>query len=200
MLKGCNLVASIVHHLHIMTIVHGFSEFLLSQHIKSNLRLKHEIIARNKGHSSIQINGLMSLLDTDKRFKTFNAFYRQYPDIKKQKKELIDFKLFPIMDVDDCDEKKKQEYIENKLFAKHWLAPYIVPIYNDPNLEYVMHRAGIPVERKEEYVRIFPTNHGDANLETIKDFSKRLKSCDGTNMEIYADYCLKVAEKYLIKD
>ena len=188
-----------IHNLHIMTIAHGHSEYLICQHIQSNLRLKQKIISRNNGHSSIQVNGLMNLLNTDRRLCSFNAFCREYPDIKRKKKMLIDFKLIPIMDVDDCDEKTKQRYINKSLFAGHWLAPYIEPVYNDPNLEYVMNKAGIPVtEKKKDYIRIFPTNHGDADLETIKDFSNRLKSCKYTNMEIYADYCVQIAEKYLI--
>ena len=65
----------------IITIVHGKSEYCICKSIQSNLRLKQEIIARDKGKSSIQINGIMDFLNTDKRFKSIDTFKRYFPDI-----------------------------------------------------------------------------------------------------------------------
>ena len=61
----------------IMTIVHGKSEFAICSNIKSNLRLPQEIIPNNKGPSSIQITGLMNVLN-DNRFKNIRAFKNEY--------------------------------------------------------------------------------------------------------------------------
>ena len=43
-------------------IVHGKSELQMVRYITSNLRLPVKIIARNRGKSSIQINGLLGFL------------------------------------------------------------------------------------------------------------------------------------------
>lgn len=104
----------------VMVIVHGLSEYCICKNIQSNLRLKQEIIARDKGKVSIQINGLMNLLNKDKRFSTFNSFIRNFPDIKIQNKKLVDFRLFIIMDVDDCDKDTKRKFIDKSLFRQHW--------------------------------------------------------------------------------
>lgn len=45
-----------------VVIAHGKSEFLLAEHIKSNLHLPIEIYANKNGSTSIQIDGLMNIL------------------------------------------------------------------------------------------------------------------------------------------
>ena len=73
------------------------------------------------------------------------------------------FKIFIIMDTDDCSEKQKQDFMNRNMFRDHWAYKYIVPIYNTPELESVLEMAHIPFKkvgnkRKEEYVKIFPTD------------------------------------------
>ena len=53
-------------------------------------------------------------------------------------KGLKNFKLFIIMDTDDCDEITKSKYISRELFEGHPLKEYIVLVYNVSNLEDVM--------------------------------------------------------------
>lgn len=65
----------------------------------------------------------------------------------RKTKRLINFKLFIIMDTDDCDEITRSKYISKELFDGHPLKDYIVPLYNDTNLEDVMIKSGIMVKR-----------------------------------------------------
>ena len=126
----------------IITIVHGKSEYVICNNIKSNLRLPQEIISNNKGRSSIQITGLMNILQ-DKRFKTLSSFKAAFPRVEIRKKILVDFNLYIIMDTDDCTEEQKKSFIDRSMFKDHWLYPYIVPIYNSPNLEQTMKESHI---------------------------------------------------------
>ena len=63
----------------VMTIVRGLSEYCICTSVKSNLKIKQEIISRKNGRQSIQINSLHTLLN-DNRFKSFNTFTRSFPD------------------------------------------------------------------------------------------------------------------------
>lgn len=174
-----------------MAIVHGQSEYCICCSIKSNLRIKHEIIARDKGKTSIQVNGIMNILK-DSRFCSFKNFIKSFPDIEHEKNVLLNFRLFIIMDLDDCSPKTKSCFLDKSLFKNHWLYNYITPIYNDPNLEKTMEEAGIQVQKKKDYIVIFPTNHGDLDVDIAKNFRETLKKCKCTNLEEYVEYCLSV--------
>lgn len=181
----------------VMTIVHGKSEYCICKSIQSNLRLKQEIISRDKGRSSIQINGIMDILNKDKRFHSINTFKRYFPDIEYKNKVLLNFRLFIIMDVDDCDNNTKKSFIDKSLFKQHWLYNYIVPIYNNPNLEKTMNDANIPITKKKDYITIFPTNHGDLDIQIAEEFLEKLKSCKSTNLDEYIEYCILIAKNLI---
>ena len=128
-------------------IVHGKSEFALVKYIYTNLHLPVKIIAKDKGRGSIQINGLPEYL-MKKQFRTLKAFADEFSvEYDRKTKRLINFKLFIIMDTDDCDEITRSKYISKELFDGHPLKDYIVPLYNDTNLEDVMIKSGIMVKR-----------------------------------------------------
>lgn len=180
-----------------MVIVHGKSEYVICRNIKSNLRLSQEIIARDKGRSSIQITSIMNILN-DRRFRSFNAFVKAFPEIEYKRKALVDFKLFPIMDTDDCTQQQVRDYISSEMFKGHWLYPYIVPIYNSPNLEQTMKDAKIPVVKKTDYISLFPTNHGDLDLSKTEKLQQKLKVCKSTNLDAYLQYCIELAKRNMM--
>ncbi len=182
----------------IMTIVHGKSEFSIYSNIKSNLRLPQEIIANNKGRSSIQITGLMNVLN-DNRFKNIRAFKNEYSRVEAKKNELVNFQLFIIMDTDDCTDSQRTSFIDKSMFKSHWLYPYIVPIYNSPNLEQTMKEANIPIVKKSEYIQIFPTNHGDLDLNKAKEFLESLRRCKNSNMSVYVERCIQLSEENILR-
>lgn len=177
----------------VMAIVHGKSEYIVCSSIKSNLRLKHEIIAREKGKSSIQVTSIMDIL-SDKRFCSYKNFIKAFDDVESKNKMLVSFSLFIIMDLDDCTEEQKKRFISKEMFLGHWLYDYIVPIFNDPNLEATMKIANIEVTRKKDYVAIFPTNQGDLDIDTAKAFSEKLEKCKCSNLSLYVNHCLSIVE------
>ena len=85
-------------------IVHGKSEFQLVRFIYTNLHLPVKIISKDKGKASIQITALKELLN-NKCFKNLSTFAKEYSvEYNKKEKKLKNFKLFIIMDTDDCSE------------------------------------------------------------------------------------------------
>ena len=184
-----------------IVICHGKSEKSICDYIKSNLRIKIEIDSDKKGKKSIQITSVMKFLNGEK-YKNVNSFKKNFDDIEPVKviKKLPNyFKIFIIMDTDDCDIKQKESFKDKSMFKEHWLYDYIVPIYNDSNLEEVLVDAGIKFqktgnERKTEYPKVFPMN-GISDIEGIKKFGKDLKNCKKTNMEEFINFCLALIKK-----
>lgn len=179
----------------VMSIVHGKSELAICSSVKSNLRLKHEIYADKKGAKSIQVTSLMNILNNT-TFSSYESFTKRYDDIECKDKKLIGFKLFIIMDLDDCNEEMKNRFKNKEMFAKHWLYEYIVAIYNNPNLEQTMKDIKIPIKKneKKKYFLIFPTNHGDLDIQKATDFSQKLKKSKNSNLYKYIDYCLSLVD------
>ncbi len=189
-------------YLKCIVIVHGKSEKQICEYIKLNLRQKMEIISRSNGENSIQINGIRKMLDKDSRFSTQNGFIKHFSDveimtIKRKKVISSDVKIFIIMDTDDCTEETKKKYISKDLFKGHWAYDYIFPIFDSPELETIMEKAGIKFEkkgeeRKKEYIKIFPTDKRYLHNEGVElqDFSNKLKAINDTNLDEFIDYCV----------
>lgn len=188
-------------YLKAIAICHGKSEKQLSDFLKSNLRIRIYIESDKKGEKSIQITSVMNILN-GKKYNTLNNFIREFSDVEicknKTKKQLSpEFKIFIIMDTDDCTEQQKNNFLNKEMFKKHWAYPYIVPIYNIPNLEIVLEKSGIKFEkkgeeRKKEYIKIFPTDAKYKNNEMIQvqDFCNNLKKTKQTNLDEFVKFCL----------
>ena len=180
-------------------IVHGKSERYLASYIYTNLHLPMKIIDCNKGKNSIQINGLQKMLNS-KPYDSLKTFAETHSiKYKKKKKTLKNFKLFIIMDTDDCSDQAKEDYTSGKMFESSCLKEYIVPIYNSPNLEAVMIKAGImtrkipDAQKGSYYSKVFPINQGpfsNDTLEQIHILSKKLQAVKETNLLEFVNYCL----------
>ena len=181
-------------------IVHGKSEYALVKYIYTNLHLPVKIVSKDKGRGSIQINGLMDFLNK-KQFKLLKEFANEYSvEFEKKTKQLVNFKLFIIMDTDDCNETTKEKYISGKLFEGHPLKEYIIPVYNISNLEDVMLKAGIMTKRIGDsqkgsyYSKIFPINTEPLSVDTmnqVREFAKKIKGIKETNMLTFVEYCFQ---------
>lgn len=186
-----------------IVIVHGKSEKQICQYIKSKLRLKMEIVSNNNGESSIQITSVKQILN-NMIFKSYNSFIKEYEDVKlsNNNKSLDeDFKIFIILDTDDCTEKQKSAFINKEMFKSHWAYDHIVPIYDSPNLEEVLKKANVPFtktgdKRKKEYVKLFPTDpkYEKSDEIQIQELCDNLKKQTNTNLNEFLDFCLKAAE------
>lgn len=185
-----------------VVIVHGKSEYLMVQHIKSSLHLPIEIYAKKKGNNSIQITSLMLVLNNS-IFKTKKSLERNY-DIEKEKNKYKNFKIFTIMDTDDCNEKKQKEYINKEMFKEHELYDYIYPIYNIKNLEEIMKKSKIHYEKiknsekADTYIKLFPQDSKKIvekdDIEQLQEMCEKLRKVDNTNLEKLIEYCINHAK------
>ena len=119
-----------------IVICHGKSEVFLAKFVCSNLHLNIKTYSKKNGANSIQINSLKSLLNTSP-FKSFTEFKKEYEVSvtgKGESRKINNFKLFIIMDTDDCSNDERKKFITKEQFKGHWLYDYIVPIYNIINI------------------------------------------------------------------
>lgn len=184
------------NYLKAVIICHGLSEYTIAKHIKSKLRLKIEIDAKDNGEHSIQINSILNFLNTTTYISEHN-FIKKFKDDMPNGKINPQFKIFIIMDTDD--EELTPIDIENfknkNMFKEHWAYDYIVPIYNTKNLEDILLKAKIidkTFKDKKEYAKIFPikNNAGTADKEQIQNMYNLLKPINNTNMNILLEFLL----------
>ena len=175
-------------------IVHGKSELLLAEYIKSNLHLPIEIYAESNGKTSIQIDSLMTVLGNN-IFKNKRVFNQKYV-VEEEKGILKNFSVMPIMDLDDTSEEKKKKYLSGEMFKNHWLNPYIVPIWNKENLDEVLLDLGLidklpnNKEKGKVYRDLFPKNIGKSDKQLVEDLMKTFKKSNKTNMQVFIKKCL----------
>lgn len=186
-----------------IVICHGKSEYLLSRFITTNLHLNVKTFARDKGNNSIQITSLMTVLNA-KPFNKARSFLDEYPvevKGKGKKLQLCNFKIFIIMDTDDCTEDQKKAFMSGEMFSGHWLRDYIVPIYSISSLEDVMLDAKIMTKRIKDdekgttYSKIFPINKkplSDDTLQEVKTFKSKIENSKKTNLLEFVNYCLSL--------
>lgn len=176
-------------------IAHGKSELLLAEHIKSNLHLPIEIYSLKNGKTSIQIDSLMTILGNND-FKNKSKLKQKYI-IEEKNKKFINFFIMPIMDLDDTTEEKIKKYKNGEMFKNHWLSPYIIPIWNDINLDHVLYDLKLisklpnDKEKGKVYEELFPKNTGQADLEQVNKLLKYFESTTKTNMNIFIEKCLE---------
>ena len=108
----------------------------------------------------------------------------------------------PIMDLDDTTEEKIEKYKSGEMFRNHWLSSYIIPIWNDINLDYVLHDLNLisklpnDKEKGKVYEELFPKNKGQADIEQVNKLLGCFESTTKTNMNIFIKKCLKVLQKF----
>ena len=181
-------------------IAHGKSELLLAEHIKSNLHLPIEIYSLKNGKTSIQIDSLMTILGNND-LKNKSKLKQKYI-IEEKNKKFINFFIMPIMDLDDTTEEKIKKYKNGEMFKNHWLSPYIIPIWNDINLDHVLYDLKLisklpnDKEKGKVYEELFPKNTGQADLEQVNKLLKYFESTTKTNMNIFIEKCLESLQTF----
>ena len=183
-----------------IVIAHGKSELLFAEHIKSNLHLPIEIYSLKNGKTSIQIDSLMTILGNND-FKSKSKLKQKY-FIEEKNKKLVNFFVMPIMDLDDTTEEKIEKYKSGEMFRNHWLSSYIIPIWNDINLDYVLYDLKLisklpnDKEKGRVYEELFPKNKGQADLEQVNKLLKYFESTTKTNMDVFIRKCLEGLQKF----
>ncbi len=164
-------------------IVHGKSELNFVKYVRKNLRIKIEEHSDNK----IQINDLVRIIN-GKPFSTKNYFEEHF-DAKLNDK----FKLFIIMDTDDCTPDDKRRFISKEIFPKTFLKKYIIPIYLSENFEDVFNSIGFNLDPKDKpYEEEFPTQRGENSVERIISIKDSLKTSSKTNLDDFLEFCIEL--------
>ena len=178
-----------------IVIAHGKSEYLLAEHIKSNLHLPIEIYKEgSNGKTSIQIDGLIKVLGNN-IFKNKKVFRQKYI-VEEEQGILKNFSVMPIMDLDDTSQERQAKYISTEMFQNHWLAPYIIPIWNNRNLDEVLLDVELidklpnDKEKGRVYRELFPTNQGESDKQQVEKLKERFERTNKTNMEVFLKKCL----------
>ncbi|MGL5084438.1 MAG: hypothetical protein ACRC68_01730 [Clostridium sp.] len=194
-----------LNYLKSIIIVHGKSEKQMCDFIKSKLKLNIHIESEKKGEKSIQITSVMNIL-RNTIYKSFKSFEKNFIDVEvrkiKSKKTLVDyFKIFIVMDTDDCTKEQKEAFISKSMFRDHWAYEYIVPIYNDKNLEDVLEKCDIKyekkgIDRKKEYIKIFPTDKKYEKKDSmqVEEFKEKVKLSKKTNMDELIESCIEYSK------
>lgn len=199
-MKHKNYTNKQLNHLKAIVICHGESEYHIARHIKSNLRIKLEVDAKDKGKHSIQIKSILNHLSSNP-YKSEKEFVRKYKNDLINGKINNTFKIFIIMDTDDKEltERDIENFKNKSMFKDHWAYDYIVPIFNTRNLEDILLKAKIineTFDNKKEYAKIFPINNdaGIKDIEQIRNISNTLKPIPTTNMDILLEYLLELVQ------
>lgn len=181
-----------------VVICHGQTEYQFVNAIKSKLRLNIQIVARNKGRSSIQIDKLPDIFQND-IFKDVRSLTRHFQTIAFEKKKIIGCQIFTLMDLDDCEDKSIVNNYENgtiSYLGDHQLKPYIQPIYFKDNFEDALRDINFPFvpatnREKHKYIKVFDPSKGlIASEEYIKDLQSKFSRSSKTNVDVFLQYCL----------
>lgn len=189
-----------------VVICHGKCEWILARHISTNLHLNIKTYAKDKGDHSIQIASIMNTLYS-KPFINPKELAKKYvieECVRGRNRKLVNFKLFIIMDTDDCTEQQYNDFISKKMFEKHWLCEYIVPITNSPSLDMVLREVGLlkgemrKGDKAFYYEKIFPINSKPISDDTFQEviaLKNHFQKSQNTNIVEYLDYCIEVLLK-----
>jgi len=194
-----------LHYSKALVICHGLSELQITKYIYTNLHLPVRTYAKDNGKHSIQITSLLNLLSSAP-FGSLSQFCDEYTvqaEGSGNKQRLVNFKVFIIMDTDDCTDQQKADFMNGRMFSDHWLSPYIVPIANIPNLEKVFEKAKLirkikSSEKGTYYSETFPINKGQLTPGTVAEieaFCDKLEKRKDTNFPDMIHYFLSLLQK-----
>lgn len=193
------------NYMRALIIVNGKSKKKICQYVIQNLRLNIKIKEDKQEFKSTKFNGIMNVFN-DNQHKTVDAFYSSYKGIeiegKGPIKKIKNFKIFVILDLDECSEEEKQQYLNKTMFKNHWMYEYIIPIFNEKNLEEVLIDCKVPYEKKEfkdskkDYLHVFPIKNKFKQKKTdraeIQEFRNMIKDSKKTNLKELLDYCTSI--------
>lgn len=168
-------------------ICHGLCEVKIAEHLCSRLRVKIRPFSKNCGKSSLEVQNLPFQLRGVPGMKDRVDFLKCY---KLEKREFEAFlsqhKIFALMDRDSADDATWKAYKDGSLFANLWFAPFVVPIYFEPDLDVVSSMAGYPIDKKghkpdqvekhlnadKTYLRDLAAIENATNLKSLLDYLK----------------------------
>lgn len=174
-----------------LVICHGKSEYIMIQNTKSILRLTLIPYARNNGDQCIQLKSLLAVLN-EHQFKTKKNFRGRF-NVDLEGRNPIKFKVFTIIDLDEPENTKNdiENYKNKSMFKNHWMYDYIVPIFNDPNLDIIFNKLGYSIDTSSKvasYQKMFSLGKNDKMFYV--DLLEKLNKSNNTNLHEFFDYIL----------
>lgn len=182
----------VVHYLPCSIVCHGECELILVKQIQNKKRRFLNPLAEDNGRQSILVNTLNFYLN--KLSPTKKTYIKKYKDLLAVDKEanLVNHKIFTIMDKDDTSEEMMKKYINKSLFKDYWWGQedIIEPIYFIPDMDTVLSKHGIIINKNKskptQYFEYLTTQY-----ERIIDILRSLDSNE-SNIKILFDYLEKI--------
>lgn len=132
----------------IVVVAHGKSEVAMWQTFRMRLRTNICIYSNKNGEEAITISGLPELF-TGGEMSSEKEIYKRFGedlDYRPRAREpLPGLKIFTVMDIDG-NNRDRRPYMSGELLKNVPLGKYIVPIYNDNNLDDVMGEMGYSID------------------------------------------------------
>lgn len=196
--RGSSKVPKKKNTISCLVVAHGKSEKKIAEYIKSAFRMRMKIYSESNGRNSIQITSLINYLDS--HLGDFDRFLNDFEeDIivkgRGRSKIIQEFKIFTVMDTDDCTKNQSVAYKNKEMFQHKWYEPYIEPIYNSPDLEEVLIKGKFPyeIDRKnkgEKYLKLFPGEDPSSTKETkIEQLKQASLDSRISNLHNLIEYC-----------
>lgn len=177
-----------VHYLPCSIICHGECELVLVKQIQNKKRRFLNPLSKDNGKHSILINTinhyLCSLFPDEKTYIKKNKDLLQLD----KDKNIINHKIFIIMDRDNATDELFESYKNKSLFKDYWWGKkdLIVPIYFDPDMDTILNKHGVVIDTRRnkptQYFKYLTTQY-----DTIIELLKSLKPNESNIKELF-DY------------
>lgn len=167
-----------------IVIPHGSTEARLVEWLRSELKTQ-AVIHRpyGKEERTVSMRAIQYIL-TSPPFDRPDSIHRKYSAIDYDKeKGFADLTVIPVLDV-DADRRSLGAYKSGDMFSGFCLGrDAVMPVYNDPNIEAVIERAGYGKVAHDlgEFQEFLDSTDVD-------EFRERMRACDSTNMEALIDH------------
>ena len=122
-------------------VCHGECELIIVKQIQEKNRRNLNPLAKDNGRNSILINTINHYLE--RLFPDKKAYIKKNRDllaIDKNSGNILNHKIFTIMDKDDAADELFCSYLDKTLFQDYWWGKeeLIEPIYFNPNMDVVL--------------------------------------------------------------
>lgn len=175
-----------------VVVVHGDTEYLLFDWIRSTLRTDFVIHPRLGFGHTISMKGVADVLSSppfDKTSSLHSAYERL--DYNQATREFVKLRIYPVLDVDG-DRASFRSYASRDMFRNVPMREHIYPIYNNPNLEAVLTGVGLDVSHDLRAFRRF------LDRQRFDDFRDRISGCseESSNMIEVVDHLRSQVPRY----
>ena len=183
----------IIHYLPCSIVCHGESELVLVRLLQNKYRRNLNPLSERNGKSSIEINTLNKFLS--RRYPSKQDYIKENKSVLclKNKKEIINHRIFTLMDKDYIDDKLFNSYKDKTMFDNYWWGKehLIEPLYFYPDMDTVFTNHGFPINinkhKPSQYFKYLTTQY-----DKVISMLLSLNACE-SNIVILLDYLKKIS-------